>query len=467
MASNPQREPLTAVDRAWLGMDSPVNLMVINTVLLFDEPVDFDRLRNVCGQRLVGRFRRFRQRVVAARGGALFWEDDGDFDLRTHILRIGLPAPGDTHTLQCLISSLVNDRLDSSRPLWRFYLVENYNGGCALVCRIHHAVADGIALVKVLLSLTDECATPSWAEPADHKARAGPWHEIRHAAGELRQSARKMAARGVREFLRTIDDPSYGLESVRAAGLLGAASAAIAAKLLLIPPDRPSVLKGDLGVFKRVVWTEPVPLAQIKAIGARSGATVNDVLMAIVAGGLRRYLQGRGDPVDDGVVRTLVPVNLRSADEPLRLGNQFSLVYLALPVSVDDPKGRLLFVKERMTVLKQSPEPFVTYGVINGLGLLPGDWAQRAVEMFAGKATAVLTNVPGPRQTRYLAGSPIERILFWVPQSGQIGMGISIISYAGQVTVGVMVDEKRAPDAEMLIPCFAAEVAALASEPDA
>lgn len=271
-----------------------------------------------------------------------------------------------------------------------------------------------------------------------------------------------MAAWGVRELLRSVEDPSYVLSSVRTAGLLGAASAAIAAKLLLIPPDRPSALKGDLGVFKRVVWTEPVALAEVKAIGSRDGATINDVLMAVVAGGLRRYLQGRGDRVDDRTVRTLVPVNLRPADEPPRLGNHFSLVYLSLPVSVADPKERLLLVKERMTVLKQSPEPFVTYGVINGLGLLPGEWAQRAVELFAGKATAVLTNVPGPRQVRYLAGSPINRILFWVPQSGHIGMGISIISYAGQVTVGMMVDEKLAPDAETLAACFAAEMAALA-----
>lgn len=466
MAGNPQREPLSAVDRAWLGMDSPVNLMVINTVLLFDEPVDFDRLRNVCGQRLANRYRRFRQRIVGAPGGRLYWEDDSYFDLRTHILRIGLPAPGDTHTLQCLLSGLINEQLDRSKPLWRFYLVEDFNGGCALVCRIHHAVADGIALVKVLLSLTDESATPTWSEPTGQKVSAHPWNDLRQKAGELRASARRVAAGGVRKLLLSIDDPSYALSLLRSAGLLSAASAAITAKLLLIPPDRPSALKGDLGVFKRVVWTEPLSLAQVKAIGVRYGATVNDVLMAVVAGGLRRYLLRRGDPVDEGVIRTLVPVNLRPADEPPRLGNHFSLVYLALPVSVAEPQERLLFVKERMTVLKQSPEPYVTYGVINGLGLLPGEWARRAVEMFAAKATAVLTNVPGPRQTRYLAGSPIDRILFWVPQSGQIGMGISIISYAGRVTIGVMVDEKLAPDAELLAPCFAAEVSALADAAD-
>lgn len=461
MADNPQREALSNVDRAWLGMDSPVNLMVINTVLLFDEPVNFDRLRAVCGSRLVDRYRRFRQRVVAAPGGRLYWEDDRYFDLRTHILRIGLPAPGDTETLQCLLSGLINEHLDPSRPLWRFYLVENFNGGSALICRIHHAVADGIALVKVLLSLTDERADSSETEPVGHTALSGSGNGLKQAAGKLRQRAKRVAARGVRELLRSIDDPSHALALVRSAGLVSAASAAILAKILLIPPDRASVLKGDLGLLKRVVWTEPVELEEIRAIGSRCGATINDVLMAVVAGGLRRYLQGRGDPVEDGVVRTLVPVNLRPAHEPLRLGNQFSLVYLSLPVSVADPKERLLVVKERMTVLKYSPEPFVTYQVINGLGLLPGGLAQWAVELFASKATAVLTNVPGPRQTRYLAGHPIDRILFWVPQSGQIGMGISIISYAGRVSVGVMVDEKLAPDAEALVPCLADEVEAL------
>jgi hypothetical protein len=146
----------------------------------------------------------------------------------------------------------------------------------------------------------------------------------------------------------------------------------------------------------------------------------------------------------------------------VQLGNQFSLVYLSLPVSLDDPQERLCTVKERMTILKNSPEPFLTFQVLNVLGQLPDELSKRAVEMFASKATAILTNVPGPRQVLYLAGQPLRRILFWVPQSGQIGLGISIISYAGTVTLGFMVDEKLAPNVEGLIECFHTEFGELA-----
>lgn len=461
MAGNPRREPLSNVDRAWLRMGSPVNWMIINTVLLFDEPVDFERLRTVCEQRLVGKYRRFRQRVITAPGSRFYWEDDNHFDLRTHIHRIGLPAPGDTPTLQYLLSDLISENLDRARPLWRFYLVENFNGGCALICRIHHAIADGIALVKVLLSLTDESAELSLASPVGRAEAIAPGCGFTQTVSNLKQTATKLTARGVSELFRSIDDPTHALTLVRSLGLLSAASVAILTKLLLIPPDRASVLKGEIGSFKRVVWSDPIALHQIRSIGSRYGATINDVLVAAVAGALRRYLQRRGDPVDEGVLRTLVPVNLRPAGEPAGLGNHFSLVYLSLPVSLAEPEERILAIKERMTLLKHSPEPFVTYQVLNVLGLLPGQLAAQAAGMFTGKATAVLTNVPGPRKTLYLAGRPIGRILFWVPQSGQIGMGISIISYAGGVTVGIMVDEKLAPDAEALIHCFAAEVAAL------
>jgi len=269
----------------------------------------------------------------------------------------------------------------------------------------------------------------------------------------------------LRETARSIDDPAYGLALLKSAGLLTAASGAILAKLLLLPPDRPSPLKGELGIMKRMVWSDPLDLAQVKTLGRAHQATVNDVLVAMLTGALRRYLLGRGDPVDEGVMRVMVPVNLRAqpadaSPAEMPLGNHFALVYLALPVSVADPHERLRVVKERMLVLKHSPEPWLTFQVLNTLGLVPGTVAQAAVAMFASKASAVLTNVPGPRQPRYLAGQAVTRMLYWVPQSGQIGLGISILSYAGGVTVGMMVDEKLAPDATTLIDSFHAEFAA-------
>ncbi len=463
---------MSHVDKAWLRMDSPTNLMIINGILLFDDRLDFAAFKTICEQRLVGVHARFRQRVVESPGGTgrLYWASDPYFDIRSHLSRIALPAPGDTPTLQTLISDLMSAALDPHKPLWHFYLIENVGAGCAVFARCHHAIADGIALVQVLLSLTDRepdaCPLPM-PHPVRYTGGANPVTALLRQMQQARTIAVTIAKTLLYESIQTLENPAHGRELVQAAGVMGATGAAIIAKLLIMLPDRASVLKGELGTAKRVVWSEPIDLEQVRAIGKATGTTINDVLVAAVAGALRAYLQAHGDPVASGEMRAMVPINLRPRDEALTLGNQFSLVYLPLPVSLPTPFERLQDVKQRMDLLKNSPEPLVIYQLLNLLGMLPGELATRTVDMFASKATAVLTNVPGPRQTLYLAGKPMRRILCWVPQSGQIGLGISIVSYAGGVTLGLVVDEKLVQDPETIMAEFDvafAELMAMATD---
>jgi diacylglycerol O-acyltransferase len=185
------------------------------------------------------------------------------------------------------------------------------------------------------------------------------------------------------------------------------------------------------------------------------------VLVATVAGALRRYMIERGDDVEMGDIRALVPVNLRPPNERPTLGNEFSLVYLELPVSIASPRERVMAVKQRMDLLKRSPEPVLVYQVLRVLGMLPGGAAKEATDWFSTKASCVLTNVPGPRKLLYFAGKPLRRIMFWVPQSGNIAVGISVISYAGDVTLGLMVDEARVGDPRRIIEAFHDEFAML------
>jgi len=465
MSQPSRRELMSNVDKAWLRMDSPTNLMIINGVLLFDEVVAFEHFKAVCEHRLAGAYARFRQRIVEAPAGTgrLHWEVDPHFDIRSHVRRIALPAPGDTATLQTLIGTLMSEALDANKPLWQFYLIENVNGGCAAFARFHHCIADGIALVNVLLSLTDGQPDAPVPQPAQGKAAAPKPFDLFGSVRSMAHKAQTVTANLLKavvyEGLQTIEHPAHALELAKVTGLVGATGAAILAKLLVMPPDRPSVLKGPLGATKRVVWSDPLDLNQVKAIGRATGATVNDVLVAAMAGALRSYLLGRGDPVDSGELRAMVPVNLRPLHDPTdsqahELGNRFSLVYLALPVSIADARARLLDVKRRMDILKSSPEPMLVYQILNVLGMLPGELAERAVRMFAAKASAVLTNVPGPRQMLYFAGKPLRGIHVWVPQSGQIGLGISIISYAGEVTVGLVVDDAVVQNPEAIISGF-------------
>src|SRR6266545_953361 len=157
-----KRHPMLAADAAWLHMDRPTNLMVINSVLWFDEPLDWQAVQDVFRERVVEQFPRYSRRAVdGLPGAAPAWEDDPDFDIGLHFHRIGVPAPGDRRALREVVSDLVTMPLDRSRPLWDVYLLEGFGGGCALLVRMHHAIADGIALARVMLSLTDGGSEPT------------------------------------------------------------------------------------------------------------------------------------------------------------------------------------------------------------------------------------------------------------------------------------------------------------------
>jgi len=438
---------VSAIDSAWLRMEDPTNLMMVTGVLLFDGRLDQRRLRAVVEERLLA-FPRFRQRIQEPPFGVgtPSWVTDHRFDLDYHLRRVALPEPGDKRALEAFVSEVMSTPLDFTKPLWQIVVVEHASGS-ALVSRIHHAIADGIALVRVLLSLTDEKARPRRrraANPPDLDAGAGA--SLLQAGGWLAQTG-----------FGLVREPGQAL---RAAGL-GADAAATLARVTLMPPDPQTALKGPLGVMKRAAWSEPIPLADVKEAGLRVGGTINDVLVTAAAGALRRYLAGRGEDVHGLDVRAAVPVNLRPLDEAHRLGNQFGLVFLALPLGVEDPAERLAEVKRRMDELKSSLQPVVALGLLTTIGYLPVPLQPLPIQFFGSKASLVLSNVPGPRERLYLAGEPLGRAMFWVPQSGRLGLGVSILSYAGEVLVGVASDAGLVPDPAAIVHGFQDEVQAL------
>lgn len=456
------REPLSNVDTAWLRMEDPTNLMMVTGVMIFSAPMDFERLKATIEARLL-RFDRFRQRVVSPRLplGTYYWEDDPGFDLNVHLQRVTLPPPGDQVALEETVSYLMSTPLDFSRPLWQVHLVERYGDGCALIARLHHCIADGIALVHVLLSLTDPdpAAPRPVARPAERPRRdRGPLEALLRPARSAFRTTARFTETLLQEGLETLVNPSHALDRAR----LGASGATALGKLALRWPDPKTLFKGPLGVDKQATWSAPIPLPDVKAVGRVMGGTVNDVLLAAVTGALRRYMQDHGEPVEGLNLRAVVPVNLRPLDEVPELGNKFGLVFLSLPVGIVDPVERLFELKWRMDDLKDSPEAVVVFGLLNAVGMAPSEIQDIVVNIFGTKATAVMTNVPGPRETIYLAGAPLDTIMSWVPQSGRLGMGVSIISYAGQVRLGVVTDKGLVPDPEDIIAGFCVEFDELA-----
>jgi diacylglycerol O-acyltransferase / wax synthase len=446
-------------------MDQPTNLMVITGVLWFDRPPDWDGVRETIRVRMVERFSRFRQLVVEGRGplSGPRWEDDPNFDLDRHLHRVALPPPGDSAALHAFVADQMATPLHRSKPLWEFHLVDGYERGAALVGRVHHCIADGIALARVLLSLTDSSPDAGIA-PSDEAEREprlvrGPLRRLLGPASRAAGLGRGAAGLLVRETLGATMDP--GRVRRRATELRQGADAL--GRVLLAPDEPETPLKGELGVAQRVAWSEPARLDDVKAMSHLTGSTVNDVLLCAVAGALRRYLESRGSAVEE--LTTFVPFNLRPLDRPLPadLGNRFGLVFLKLPVGIEDPRRRLDEVHRRMQRIKRSPEAAVSYAVLDVLGRAPLGVERLLVGLFSAKGSAVTTNVPGPGRPVYLAGTRVRGVLVWAPCSGGVSISLTILSYDGEVTLGVMSDAGLIPDPGALVEGFERELEAFRS----
>ncbi len=464
------RERMTSVDTAWLRMDTPTNLMMIVGVMMFDGPMDTARFKRTLTHRLL-RYQRFRQRVVQDASGA-YWFDDEHFDIDNHVHSLNLPAPGGKAALQSLAASLASQSLDHNKPLWMMTVVEHYDDhgvrGSAVVVRIHHCIADGISLTGVMYSLAD--ATPDAPEEGiepDAMRRA----RVRRAA--------RHAAEGERDMLASLYEP-LGDAATRALAMSGdlwgkyqdvlshpdrvADAAKVAADvttelaaLTLLPADSSTSFKGKPSAIKRVAWSEPMPLTDVKAVCKVLGVSVNDILLSCCAGAMGAYLRAKGESTDGVEVRGMIPVNLRPSGQEHKLGNQFGLVLLALPVGIENPFLRLYEIKRRMDELKSSYQAMISMGILGAVGLLPRPLQKQVLDIFSTKASAVMTNVPGPQQALYLAGSLMSQQMFWVPQSGDIGIGISILSYNSRVQFGLVTDRKFVPEPADIVDRFLPE----------
>lgn len=459
----PQRARMSPVDTAWLRMDSPGNLMMIVGVDVFDGPCDEPRLRKVLQEHLLPYFR-FRARVVEDATGA-WWEEDEDFDLDRHLVRIGLPGRGGTRELQRLVAQLAGQALDAQRPLWQFHLVENFDHGHALIVRIHHCVGDGIGLMGLVMGMTSTSAEKD-AEPPAPRQRRGerrgglieqwlqPFTEVTvkaiDAGGDL--AGRLLAASS-----SVIGDPNLATEAATEAARVAAQVARDVAALALMDDDTTTSLKGKPSGSKVVAWNEPMPLADVKAVGKALGCSVNDVLLSCAAGAIRGYLVDRGEKVDAAELRAMVPVNLRPSGPVRSLGNKFGLVPLLLPIGIEDPLERVMTVRSRMNELKDSYTAVIALAMLGAAGLAPRRLQKQALDLLASKATAVMTNVPGPQQALYMAGSRLRRMMFWVPQTGDIGVGISILSYDGGVQFSLVTDKKLCAKPQEIIDRFLPE----------
>ena len=506
------RRRLGVQDALWLEMDRPNNLMVVDSVIWTAQPLDFAKVRAVVEERLLNRYPVFRSLAVKDDDGSWWWELDENFDFDNHVALISLKKPDDPRALQELVGAHRTEMLDRNRPLWQAIWVKRYRGGSAMILRSHHAIADGMRMVQLSMSLFD--ATPQGGpimapaviqqgvqtQPPGQsvaqrvrataagaaQAAGGVISRVTGALGGLAdapqalQQVGRMGRFALRNPLGAGDTVVHAVQAsgaavvqtVRAALLPGGGSMVdvfsaapgdvdTLRKLLIGTRNDATIWTGKAGGEKSVAWSEPMSLPAIKAVARANRCTVNDVLVTTVAGTLHDYLKAHG--AMSSSVTFMVPVNLKPIDLtlPETLGNEFALVQLELPTDEPDAGKVLEAAKRRMDRIKNGHEAAVAFRLQETIAGFSRSLYEASVDLFTNRTLGTLTNVPGPPMPVYLAGSLVDGMVGWAPISGDQPMSFTIYSYDGEVTVGIACDTKLVPDHEMIIEGFGAAFARL------
>jgi diacylglycerol O-acyltransferase / wax synthase len=447
-------ERMSALDASFLEIEDAVSHMHIGSVAIFEGPPPrYERLcEMVLGKlALVPRYRQL-VRFVALRAGRPVWVDDPHFNLEYHLRRSGLPAPGGEQELRRLVGRVMSQQLDRDKPLWEMWVVEGLEEGrWALISKVHHCMVDGVSGTDLLTVMLDRERTPEPSGADAWRPQAAPDGVallLRALALDLMspyEATRALLA--PRRLARRGGDAARGLLRMRG----------------IVRPTMPSSLNGAIGPNRRWSWAR-AQLSDVKVVRQALGGTINDVVLACIAGGFRRLLISRGESVDR-VVRTLVPVSVRSPGERGVYNNRVSAMFAELPVGIEHPGRRLESIHAQMVDLKRSKEAVAGEVLTSLTGFAPPlllALAERlGTRVPQHNINTVTTNVPGPQHPLYAAGRRMLEAFPYVPLGGHMRVGVAIFSYNGALTFGVTGDYDTAPDIDVLCDGIARSLAEL------
>ncbi len=436
-------KPLRHIDHMMWDVNTPNSLVTITGMMIFEKKVSLQKLLKVTEERLL-QYERFKKKVII-RNNKPIWHLDEAFCLSSHIHHIALPEPGNYKMLQEVISDLISEPLDYSKPLWQAHLIDNYNGGSVIVWRIHHAIADGIALIKVVFSLTAASRATSLVSAIKHVE-----NEAEAAKISLKQEVNNLMQSGkdlYHQAQQLIHEPKYIKDALKESWSISKELG----RLFFGTSVTGIMYKGELGYRKNASWSEALPLQEIKQIGKQFHATVNDMLLVLITGALRRHLTKHKQPLDQ-CIRIVVPVNARKKGEPIKVHNKIGMLSIELPVHLKKMEDRIIYIVGKTKALKHSIEPVLIYNLLHIVAdVIPQSIEQKFSNFLGTKIAGVVTNVPGPKEAIYLAGYKVKDIMFWVPQTNPLGIGISIISYNNRVCLGVVTDENLVKNPDEII----------------
>jgi WS/DGAT/MGAT family acyltransferase len=447
---------LTSIDASFLHQEGRASHMHIGGVLIFEGPAPAfeDFLDHVRGRlHLVPRYRQ-KIRNPPLRTGRPLWVDDPNFNLAYHVRQTALPRPGTEDQLLRLAGRIFSQRLDRTKPLWEMWLIEGFEGGAsgaaggrfALVVKTHHCLVDGVSGVDLLTVLFDLDAVPARAQAsADRwtpRPEPSPAELVATGARGLADLGGELVGRAVgavthpRRTLQGVADTVEGLAEVAWAALNPPAETP-----LTVPP----------GSHRRFAVV-PARLDDFKRVKNAFGGTVNDVVLAVVAGGLAEFLRARGVRTDGLRLRAIVPVSVRRAEQHGALGNQLTQVLCPLPVYIDDPVARLREVRRTMDGLKESKQALGAEAIIGMERFAPPTILAQASRLhFArGMYTLLVSNVPGPQFPLYVLGREMEASYPVGFLGGERSVAVAVMSYNGGMNFGLLGDYDALPDLELI-----------------
>jgi diacylglycerol O-acyltransferase len=442
---------LSALDVSFLYLESPTTPMHVGSVAIFERPeqgFDYDRLCTIISERL-GSVPRYRQVIkwVPAHLANPVWVDDVDFDISYHVRRSALPRPGNDDQLRELVGRLVSRPLDRNRPLWEIYLVEGLEGGrAAIVTKTHHAMVDGVSAVDVGTMILDLTPEPEEHTPDDWQPSRPP-SAVSLAAGAVVDA--------VRRPVEVIDTVRGAVADVRRTARK---AGGVAGGLF-------SAFNVDIGEQRRYGMAK-TELDDYKRVRKAYGGTVNDVVLATVAGALRTFMLMRGEPVNPAsTLRAMVPVSVRSEDQQGALGNRVSSYFVDLPVGEPNPVIRLHQISYAMKAHKESGQSVGADAIIALSGFAPPTIHATAARLASGMTrrlfNLVVTNVPGPQFPLYAAGARMLEAYPVVPLAKGQGVCIGLMSYDGGVYYGLNADRDAMADVDVLAGCIEESLAEL------
>ncbi|MFP5365048.1 MAG: WS/DGAT/MGAT family O-acyltransferase [Thermoleophilia bacterium] len=452
---------MSALDASFLHQERAGARVHVASITVFDGPTpSYDELREHIESRL-HLVPRFRQRLagVPLDQGRPVWVDDPHFNLRYHLRHAGVPAPGSEEQLKNLAGRLFAQRLDRTKPLWELYLVDRLrDGGFALVAKSHHALVDGISAVDITTVLFDTQPDVPPSGPPRKPWAPRPLPTPAQLLSDALIERATRPAEAVRSARALVRAPRHALASTRNG--LQAIGALTFAGLRPVPP---TPLNVEVGPHRRYTWVD-AELAVLQRVKDALGGTVNDAVLAVVAGALGRFFRHRGIDTDGLTLTALVPVSVRAEAEQGALGNEVAPMWALLPVGIEDPVRQHAAIRDA-TAVEDERQAIGARTLTELAGFASPTIMSQAARLQQSQRffDLVVTNVPGPQQPLYLLGRRLRAVYPVVPLARRQALGIAVMSYDGRLGFGLLGDYDEMSDLDTLADFLRASIDALAA----